>query len=205
MIDLKEQLFRRDLDDEEFDALGKELEASPEACLELAQRAEAAYLATGLPQPRLGHGRRARGLLWGLGGVALLAGLGAWACLPGEDQESSMALLPQAEYRQVAAKAPASALRQAPAQAKALATLDAQVDRPAELLWVTVRNPSPSQARIRLLDMKGAVLAVLHDGSLEKGDHNFSWDGRAMAPGNYRLEFSCNGVVQTRMIKVKMN
>jgi hypothetical protein len=203
MTDLKEQYFRRDLDDEEFEALGRELESSPEASLAMAQRAEAAYLATGLPQPALPGRRSHRSLLLGLGGAALLAGLAAWAFWPAEEQESSVALLPQAEYHQTSE---AQALPvAAPARALAQASLDAQVDRAAKLLWVTVRNPRPSQARIRLFGMDGSVLAVLHDGHLEKGDHNFSWDGRAMAPGSYRLELSCDGVVQTRMLKVKMN
>jgi flagellar hook assembly protein FlgD len=79
------------------------------------------------------------------------------------------------------------------------------VDSAAKLLWVSVRNPRPSQARIRLFDMNGSVLAVLYDGPLERGDHSFSWDGKAMVPGSYRLELSCDGVVQTRMLKVKMN
>jgi hypothetical protein len=203
MTDLKQEFFRRDLDDQEFEALGRELESSPEASLDMAQRAEAAYLATGLPEPLLPSRRSRRGLLMGLGGVVLLAGLAGWAFWPAEEQESSMALLPQAEYRQ--APEPAGASSAPAAQPLAQATLDAQLDRAAKLLWVTVRNPRPSQARIRLFDMDGSVLAVLHDGRLEKGDHNFSWDGRALAPGSYRLELSCDGVVQTRMLKVSMN
>jgi len=202
MTDLKDQFFKRDLDDQEFEALGRELEASPEASLGMAQRAEAAYLATGLPQPLLPGSRSHRGLLMGLGGAVVLAGLAAWAFWPAEEQESSMALIPQGEYRQAAEPASAPA---APAPAQAQASLDAQVDSAAKVLWVTVRNPRPSQARIRLFDMNGSVLAVLHDGPLERGDHNFSWDGKAMAPGSYRLELSCDGVVQTRMLKVKMN
>jgi len=203
MNDLKHDYFKRDLSDAEFEALGQELESSPESAERFAGLAADAYQETGLPEPRLGKLATGRKALIGLV-LGCLAGLGLWACLRPCQEASLPSLGEGATYsqeREPKAQAPAKALRQAVLET-AQAQVQASLDPDGKRLWVAVHNPRDSEARLRLLTLQGKVIAVLHQGKLASGEHRFSWDCQRAATGSYRLELLCDGRLQTRRVRV---
>jgi len=63
---------------------------------------------------------------------------------------------------------------------------------------VSVNIPEASKVRVSLVDLTGRELALIAEGNMEAGRHNFTLDGMNMRAGTYflRLETPAGGVVQ---------
>ena len=63
---------------------------------------------------------------------------------------------------------------------------------------IPVMLQAPGHCRLRVLDLMGKVVALLHDGFLEAGPHRFSFDGSGLPSGVYSYRLESNGETRTR-------
>jgi hypothetical protein len=194
MSQLIEQYFQRDLTEAEAEALERELLSSPESAALFNERAEAAYLATGLPAhqwpgkpisiPKAASG----GLKLILAALALGAGVLAWVWYSNQPSEVPVpkALpLPQTQ--------PAPVTKPAPKPFAPKAKAPRPQDLEADQLNVLVETPQSSLVTIRVLDAQGREVRALFAGVLEAGQKTFRWDGlladgRAAPAGEYNIQ-----------------
>ncbi|HOJ04768.1 MAG TPA: hypothetical protein PK916_12290 [Bacteroidota bacterium] len=62
---------------------------------------------------------------------------------------------------------------------------------------IPIDLPASGRCTIRVLDLLGTEVAVLHDGFLEAGSHRFTFDGRDLPSGVYTCRSSFNGVTRS--------
>ena len=72
---------------------------------------------------------------------------------------------------------------------------------------IAFRVTQRGSVRVRVMDLRGAVVATLHDGPLEAGDQQFAWDrhdasGRALRSGVYFVVAESGGRRETRRLAV---
>lgn len=201
--DLIADYFRRDLGEDEDEALARLLQASPEAAERFAAQAAAEYKAFGLPEPTEGGG--GRGLRWAL----LLIALGGAAAYfwPAAPEARSVLAVAEADdsFAVVRRQAPPPAAVEAPAPA-------APAAEPARLL-VSAQTPrGPFDIRIvgaragsgSVHNAQGAQVAELQrlDG------RSFRWDGRAAgrtAPaGAYQIRLDAGGEALKQWVEIEV-
>ncbi|HIG74799.1 MAG TPA: hypothetical protein EYQ24_09570 [Bacteroidetes bacterium] len=67
---------------------------------------------------------------------------------------------------------------------------------------VDVRHKETGSARLVVVDVLGREVAVLHEGSLPRGAHTFTFDSRGLSAGAYVLVWSTSGGVDVRTLTV---
>jgi len=72
-----------------------------------------------------------------------------------------------------------------PPQARSLAVYPNPVSRSDAPGFVTLRQPEAAAATLRLYDVRGRAVAVLHDRPLPAGDSRIALDVSALATGTY--------------------
>jgi hypothetical protein len=195
--DLSKSLFERDLSPKEFQSLMREVEASPQAALELAQVASRAYAATA--------GLAGLGLLKAalLSGAALALGGGlAWMALkPASPAQAESALLlpppPLARMTPQPALAPRMDMGLVPG------------DEGRSNLRLTLSAQRPEEVSLALEDSENRVLKVLYRGPLKAGRRDFEWDlrdarGALVGPGNYFVRLSYAQGHELRALQVDL-
>ena len=63
---------------------------------------------------------------------------------------------------------------------------------------IPVMLQTAGYCRLKVLDLMGKVVALLHDGFLEAGPHRFSFDGSGLPSGVYSYRLESNGETRTR-------
>ncbi len=218
MNPLFEKYFHGELDEAEEDNLEALLQASEEQAWEFGRAAEETYRGYGLPDP--GDGAVGSGVskLWLLLLLPLL--FVGWKLLGGghgTPAPSAVVSPPiqvptpiptRAPERRVAAppKAPTpTAISQPPPMAAPPAA--GGETAAGNNLRVVVKREAPGPVTVRVSDATGTEVRRLYEGNLGAGRWAFEWDGRSqdgrlVAPGNYRIEVTSEGVVQSRNVEI---
>ncbi len=69
--------------------------------------------------------------------------------------------------------------------------------RPGESVLVQVDLPEAATATVKVFDVRGRLVTVLHDGTLPAGTHPAVWDGRGVAAGVYFVRLEALGEEHT--------
>jgi hypothetical protein len=65
---------------------------------------------------------------------------------------------------------------------------------------VTLVLPAAGAVTVGLYDVLGRRVALLHEGTLEAGEHAFRLDGRMLPAGVYVMRAAAGGLVVTRAV-----
>lgn len=203
MSDLSKAFFERELSAAEEEALAAELEQSDEACAAFAAVAEEDYRKSGFAAPNAAQPKRLR---WMAGGALLALGV-AWAAWPTADKHPVLTAAVEEKAYEEQVQAPVQAK---PAAVQAVAPRHDRLDvTPQGSGFVlTVNVAGAGAGRLELRDPQGRVLRSLFSGPLEAGHWAFRWDGtgtdgRALAPGQYRLAWARGDEMVGKTVQVE--
>jgi hypothetical protein len=62
--------------------------------------------------------------------------------------------------------------------------------------------PRSARVRARVVDVRGAVVATVHDGDLGSGASSLVWSAEDIATGQYRIVVDIDGVVSSRGVVI---
>lgn len=200
--DLIADFYRRDLSEAEEDALGAQLQASPEAAERFAALAQQDYSRFGLAEPGDSTPGGRRRAAWVL--LLLLAG-GSWLAYGLRNDRPAVTLIPEAreelrEVRRPLASAPEPA-EAAPATAPVEAHLRVSADSAKGPFHAKVEGADASA--LGVFDDAGRPVGRLRT----LGPRDLAWDGRdaqgqAVLPGRYALTVRAGGRVLRQWVEI---
>jgi len=226
--DLSKEFFERDLTEAEENQLAEQISASPESAMQFADRAQAAYKATGLPKPNwngtshhvgksiLGSSLLLRGFL----ACALVGGAAWWLTsqsktpsvsvssqvAPAVVESTNQVVVEEEVAQPIAAAeeiAPVEALKP-PGMVKPQAYSS---NRKYEGLNVIVSQEKAGLVTVRVLDENHKEVRLLYAGMIQPGDWTFTWEGRAengaaATPGVYLVETQSGRTVLQKRVQL---
>lgn len=223
MADLILEFFKRDLNENEMEELGRLLERSPEEALRFGSGMEKLYLGTGYPLPKLpkglkplpkppgGGGGFAAGGMAGATKITLLAlmvtgaGLSIWKYWLSPAPASTAAVgIP------TVAPNPPSPRATVHHAALSLPPIAAGPKEKGDELSIFLDSPQRALVTVRILDFTGAEVRQIYAGFVESGRWQFKWDGllsggETAPPGSYRIEVRSGAKRLEKTVQIKSN